>query len=41
MQPYDLEVVAHGNSTQTLLYSASNLLIGDVYLVYGQSNTCG
>lgn len=36
--PYDLELVGEGSSGQSVLYSASQLMVGDTYIVYGQSN---
>jgi hypothetical protein len=37
-EPFDLELIGHGEDGAQVLYKASNLLVGDVYLVYGQSN---
>ena len=38
LTPYNLELAAEGPDGETVLYTASNLTVGDAYIVYGQSN---
>jgi len=38
MEGYDLELVGEGPSGETVLHSASEIMVGDTYIVYGQSN---